>query len=124
MACNGRQFNSIEEDVCQLVYVERAEVFKSEDVSFCFLLSFPPDLGDLPGLFMPDRTPQEALRCFNPKPVSRSSAVSTWEGLFGGSVSFVPHLCSVSDLTLPGAAVWWVQKTWWDRSSRADPALP
>ncbi|XP_034646704.1 BRCA1-associated protein [Trachemys scripta elegans] len=31
MACNGRQFNSIEEDVCQLVYVERAEVFKSED---------------------------------------------------------------------------------------------
>uniref|UniRef100_A0ACB8FZI6 Uncharacterized protein n=1 Tax=Sphaerodactylus townsendi TaxID=933632 RepID=A0ACB8FZI6_9SAUR len=31
MTCNGRQFNSIEEDVCQLVYVERAEVFKSED---------------------------------------------------------------------------------------------
>uniref|UniRef100_G3VV79 BRCA1-associated protein n=1 Tax=Sarcophilus harrisii TaxID=9305 RepID=G3VV79_SARHA len=31
MACNGRQFNSIEEDVCQLVYVERAEVVKSED---------------------------------------------------------------------------------------------
>lgn len=31
MMCNGRQFNSIEEDVCQLVYVERAEVFKSED---------------------------------------------------------------------------------------------
>ncbi|XP_067329183.1 BRCA1-associated protein isoform X2 [Anolis sagrei] len=31
IACNGRQFNSIEEDVCQLVYVERAEVFKSED---------------------------------------------------------------------------------------------
>ncbi|NWQ82035.1 BRAP protein, partial [Columbina picui] len=31
MACNGRQFNSIEEDVCQLVYVERAEVLKSED---------------------------------------------------------------------------------------------
>ncbi|XP_062890297.1 BRCA1-associated protein isoform X2 [Mobula hypostoma] len=30
-ACNGRQFNSIEEDVCQLVYVERAEVIKSED---------------------------------------------------------------------------------------------
>ncbi|CAL9682377.1 unnamed protein product [Knipowitschia caucasica] len=29
-ACNGRQFNSIEEAVCQLVYVERAEVFKSE----------------------------------------------------------------------------------------------
>lgn len=28
---NGRQFNSIEEDVCQLVYVERAEVLKSED---------------------------------------------------------------------------------------------
>jgi len=38
MACNGRQFNSIEEDVCQLVYVERAEVFKSEDVSLvCFV---------------------------------------------------------------------------------------
>ncbi|CAJ0923773.1 unnamed protein product [Ranitomeya imitator] len=31
MSNNGRQFNSIEEDVCQLVYVERAEVFKSED---------------------------------------------------------------------------------------------
>ncbi|XP_031298590.1 BRCA1-associated protein isoform X2 [Camelus dromedarius] len=31
MACNGRQFNSIEDDVCQLVYVERAEVLKSED---------------------------------------------------------------------------------------------
>uniref|UniRef100_A0A8C9T8Q3 BRCA1-associated protein n=1 Tax=Scleropages formosus TaxID=113540 RepID=A0A8C9T8Q3_SCLFO len=31
MACNGRQFNSIEEAVCQLVYVERAEVFKSEE---------------------------------------------------------------------------------------------
>uniref|UniRef100_A0A7D9NK00 BRCA1-associated protein n=1 Tax=Xenopus tropicalis TaxID=8364 RepID=A0A7D9NK00_XENTR len=31
MANNGRQFNSIEEDVCQLVYVERAEVLKSED---------------------------------------------------------------------------------------------
>uniref|UniRef100_A0A4W3I0N0 BRCA1-associated protein n=1 Tax=Callorhinchus milii TaxID=7868 RepID=A0A4W3I0N0_CALMI len=30
-ACNGRQFNSIEDDVCQLVYVERAEVIKSED---------------------------------------------------------------------------------------------
>lgn len=30
--CNGRQFNSIEEAVCQLVYVERAEVFKSEEV--------------------------------------------------------------------------------------------
>ncbi|XP_023680325.1 BRCA1-associated protein [Paramormyrops kingsleyae] len=29
--CNGRQFNSIEEAVCQLVYVERAEVFKSEE---------------------------------------------------------------------------------------------
>lgn len=41
MACNGRQFNSIEEDVCQLVYVERAEVFKSEDVSFLpFFFSF------------------------------------------------------------------------------------
>ena len=33
MACNGHQFNSIEDDVCQLVYVERAEVLKSEDVS-------------------------------------------------------------------------------------------
>ncbi|KAB0392468.1 hypothetical protein E2I00_006819 [Balaenoptera physalus] len=33
MACNGRQFNSIEDDVCQLVYVERAEVLKSEDYS-------------------------------------------------------------------------------------------
>ncbi|XP_017290554.1 BRCA1-associated protein [Kryptolebias marmoratus] len=31
MACNGRQFNSIEEAVCQLVYVERAEVIKSEE---------------------------------------------------------------------------------------------
>ncbi|MEE6503897.1 hypothetical protein FKM82_005005 [Ascaphus truei] len=31
MSSNGRQFNSIEEDVCQLAYVERAEVFKSED---------------------------------------------------------------------------------------------
>ncbi|KAI7793582.1 BRCA1-associated protein [Triplophysa rosa] len=29
--CNGRQFNSIEDDVCQLVYVERAEVIKSEE---------------------------------------------------------------------------------------------
>ncbi|XP_062340689.1 BRCA1-associated protein isoform X1 [Osmerus eperlanus] len=29
-ACNGRQFNSIEDTVCQLVYVERAEVIKSE----------------------------------------------------------------------------------------------
>lgn len=37
-ACNGRQFNSIEEAVCQLVYVERAEVIKSEHVSmFLFL---------------------------------------------------------------------------------------
>lgn len=32
-ACNGRQFNSIEEAVCQLVYVERAEVIKSEQVN-------------------------------------------------------------------------------------------
>lgn len=39
MACNGRQFNSIEEDVCQLVYVERAEVFKSEDVSWIWFFS-------------------------------------------------------------------------------------
>uniref|UniRef100_A0A8C2FZS5 BRCA1 associated protein n=1 Tax=Cyprinus carpio TaxID=7962 RepID=A0A8C2FZS5_CYPCA len=30
--CNGRQFNSIEDAVCQLVYVERAEVIKSEEV--------------------------------------------------------------------------------------------
>ncbi|XP_076020257.1 BRCA1-associated protein [Genypterus blacodes] len=30
-ACNGRQFNSIEEAVCQLVYVERAEVIKSTE---------------------------------------------------------------------------------------------
>ncbi|KAK2887932.1 BRCA1-associated protein [Channa argus] len=30
-ACNGRQFNSIEEAVCQLIYVERAEVIKSEE---------------------------------------------------------------------------------------------
>ncbi|XP_057675840.1 BRCA1-associated protein [Corythoichthys intestinalis] len=29
--CNGRRFNSIEEAVCQLVYVERAEVIKSEE---------------------------------------------------------------------------------------------
>lgn len=29
-ACNGRQFNSIEEAVCQVVYVERAEVIKSQ----------------------------------------------------------------------------------------------
>uniref|UniRef100_A0A8D2FGG6 BRCA1 associated protein n=1 Tax=Theropithecus gelada TaxID=9565 RepID=A0A8D2FGG6_THEGE len=35
MACNGRQFNSIEDDVCQLVYVERAEVLKSEDCPVC-----------------------------------------------------------------------------------------
>lgn len=32
-ACNGRQFNSIEEAVCQLIYVERAEVLKSEEVN-------------------------------------------------------------------------------------------
>lgn len=32
-ACNGRQFNSIEDAVCQLVYVERAEVIKSEEVN-------------------------------------------------------------------------------------------
>uniref|UniRef100_A0A3B5ASD6 BRCA1-associated protein n=1 Tax=Stegastes partitus TaxID=144197 RepID=A0A3B5ASD6_9TELE len=32
-ACNGRQFNSIEEAVCQLVYVERAEVIKSEELT-------------------------------------------------------------------------------------------
>lgn len=43
MACNGRQFNSIEEDVCQLVYVERAEVFKSEDVSLVWFF-FPSAL--------------------------------------------------------------------------------
>ncbi|XP_059400339.1 BRCA1-associated protein [Carassius carassius] len=30
-ACNGRQFNSIEDAVCQLVYVERVEVIKSEE---------------------------------------------------------------------------------------------
>uniref|UniRef100_G3N557 UBP-type domain-containing protein n=1 Tax=Gasterosteus aculeatus aculeatus TaxID=481459 RepID=G3N557_GASAC len=30
-ACNGRQFNSIEDAVCQMVYVERAEVIKSEE---------------------------------------------------------------------------------------------
>ncbi|CAG05318.1 unnamed protein product [Tetraodon nigroviridis] len=30
-ACNGRRFNSIEDAVCQLVYVERAEVIKSEE---------------------------------------------------------------------------------------------
>ncbi|TKS84875.1 BRCA1-associated protein [Collichthys lucidus] len=30
-ACNGRQFNSIEDAVCQLVYVERAEVIRSEE---------------------------------------------------------------------------------------------
>ncbi|XP_077593313.1 BRCA1-associated protein isoform X2 [Stigmatopora nigra] len=29
--CNGHRFNSIEEAVCQLVYVERAEVIKSEE---------------------------------------------------------------------------------------------
>lgn len=52
MACNGRQFNSIEEDVCQLVYVERAEVFKSEDVSlFCFVFFFPALQKVLTGLF-------------------------------------------------------------------------
>lgn len=32
-ACNGRQFNSIEDAVCQMVYVERAEVIKSEEVN-------------------------------------------------------------------------------------------
>ena len=37
-ACNGRQFNSIEDAVCQLVYVERAEVIKSEQVSLFVLL--------------------------------------------------------------------------------------
>ena len=37
-ACNGRQFNSIEDAVCQLVYVERAEVIKSEQVSPFVLL--------------------------------------------------------------------------------------
>lgn len=30
-ACNGRPFNSIEDAVCQMVYVERAEVIKSEE---------------------------------------------------------------------------------------------
>lgn len=35
-ACNGRQFNSIEDAVCQLVYVERAEVIKSEEVRLGF----------------------------------------------------------------------------------------
>ncbi|KAL3041876.1 hypothetical protein OYC64_019952 [Pagothenia borchgrevinki] len=30
-ACNGQQFNSIEDAVCQLVYVERADVIKSEE---------------------------------------------------------------------------------------------
>ncbi|XP_051973703.1 BRCA1-associated protein [Xyrauchen texanus] len=29
--CNGRRFNSIEDAICQLVYVERAEVIKSEE---------------------------------------------------------------------------------------------
>ncbi|KAF7701074.1 BRCA1-associated protein [Silurus meridionalis] len=29
--CNGRQFNSIEDAVCQLVYVQRAEMIKSEE---------------------------------------------------------------------------------------------
>lgn len=42
--CNGRQFNSIEDAVCQLVYVERAEVIKSEEVQIwqqtpvCFIV--------------------------------------------------------------------------------------
>lgn len=31
-ACNGHPFNSIEDAVCQLIYVERAEVIKSEEV--------------------------------------------------------------------------------------------
>lgn len=123
MACNGRQFNSIEEDVCQLVYVERAEVFKSEDVSFFVFLSFPLNFGNLTELFMLDRMLQEALHCFNPELVSHSGAVPAWESLFAGSVGFVPHFCSVSDLTLPGAVVWWIQKTWWDSSSRTDPVL-
>lgn len=35
-ACNGRRFNSIEDAVCQLVYVERAEVIKSEEVRLTF----------------------------------------------------------------------------------------
>lgn len=30
-ACNGHPFNSIEDAVCQLIYVERAEVIKSEE---------------------------------------------------------------------------------------------
>lgn len=66
--------------MCQLVYVERAEVFKSEDVSF-FCFPFPLNFGGLTELFMLDRTLQEALHCFNPELVSRSSAVPTWESL-------------------------------------------
>lgn len=68
--------------MCQLVYVERAEVFKSEDVSFFYVfLSFPLNFGGLTELFMLDRMLQEALHCFNPELVSRSSAVPTWESL-------------------------------------------
>lgn len=99
MACNGRQFNSIEEDVCQLVYVERAEVFKSEDVSLsCFV--FPALQGILAGLFGLGRMLQELLDCYQAKPISHSSAVATWESLFGDFVGFMPRHCSISDLNL------------------------
>lgn len=102
---------------CRSLQVRRCKFF------FVFL-SFPLNFGGLTELFMLDRMLQEALHCFNPELVSHSSAVPTWESLFGGSVGFVPRFCSVSDLTLPGAVVWWIQKTWWDSSSRTDPALP
>lgn len=95
MACNGRQFNSIEEDVCQLVYVERAEVFKSEDVSL-FGFVFLALQRFLTGLFGLGRTLQELLNSVSPNPISRSSAVSTWESLFGDFMGFMPHHCSVS----------------------------
>lgn len=83
MACNGRQFNSIEEDVCQLVYVERAEVFKSEDVSFYLVFLFSGLQRVLTGLLLLSRTLQEVFICISLKSVSCSSIVSTWKGLFG-----------------------------------------
>lgn len=83
MACNGRQFNSIEEDVCQLVYVERAEVFKSEDVSFYLVFLFSGLQRVLTGLLLLSRTLQEVFNCISLKSVSCSSIVSIWKGLFG-----------------------------------------
>lgn len=129
MACNGRQFNSIEEDVCQLVYVERAEVFKSEDVSFYFVLLSSGLYQLLTGLPLLSRTLQEVFNCINLKPVSCSSIVSTWKGLFGDiyrlQASLLQHLwpqpASCSDpesvvglwqLQPPHPELWWGCALW------------